>query len=98
MLCWGNTNNAYSQTAMGWLSDGDNLGDANKKGWVTYGESHDEQRNFFKAKQWGNGNLAGTSSTAEAARLERVPLNVAFNVMLNGPQMLWMFQTVTLHL
>jgi len=91
MLCWGGgggMNNTYSQTAMGWLKDGDNFSAANKKGWVYYCESHDEQRNFFKAKKWGNGNL----QTNETARLNRVPLNVGFNVMLQGPKMLWQFQ------
>ncbi|MDR1544054.1 MAG: T9SS type A sorting domain-containing protein [Prevotellaceae bacterium] len=94
MLCWGNgsggnTNNAYSQTAMGWLKDGDNLSVANKNGWVSYAESHDEERNFYKAKQsYANGNL----STNETARLSRVPLNVAFSALLKGPQMLWQFE------
>ena len=87
MLCWGNMNNTYSQTAMGHLTSDDFSG-ANKKGWVYYCESHDEQRNFFKAKQWGNGNV----QTDETVRINRVPLNVGFNVMLQGPKMMWQFQ------
>ncbi|MDR1653233.1 MAG: T9SS type A sorting domain-containing protein [Prevotellaceae bacterium] len=91
MLCWGggeSMNNAYCQTAMGWLRDGDNLSSANKKGWVYFAESHDEERNFYKAKMWGNGDL----TASETARLNRVPLNVAFNVMLEGPKMMWQFE------
>jgi len=87
MLCWTNTNNAYSQTAMGWLKDGDALTAANQKGWVSYAGSHDEERNFYKAKTWGNGNVL----TDETVRLNRVPTNLAFSVLLQGPQMIWQF-------
>lgn len=87
MLCWDNTSNAYCQTAMGWLKDGDSFGNANRDGYVSYCESHDEERSFFKAKQWGNGDL----QTNEAARVARVPLNMAFLTLLNGPQMFYHF-------
>lgn len=87
MLCWQNTNNAYCQTAMGWLKDGDGFADANKDGYVSYCESHDEERNFYKAKEWGNGNI----KTSEEYRLMRVPVNIAFNVLLNGPHMIWQY-------
>lgn len=87
MLCWDNTTNAYYQTAMGWLKDGDDLSSANKDNYVTYCESHDEERAFFKAKQWGNGDL----KTSEASRAARVPLNMAFLTLLNGPKMFYHF-------
>ena len=87
MMCWDNTTNAYYQTAMGWLKDGDNLSNANKDNYVTYCESHDEERAFFKAKQWGNGDL----KTNEEARVARVPLNMAFLTLLNGPKMFYHF-------
>ena len=87
MMCWDNTTNAYYQTAMGWLKDGDDLSSANKDNYVTYCESHDEERAFFKAKQWGNGDL----KTSEEARAARVPLNMAFLTMLNGPKMFYHF-------
>ena len=87
MMCWDNTTNAYYQTAMGWLKEGDNLAVANKDNYVTYCESHDEERAFFKAKQWGNGTL----QTSEAARAARVPLNMAFLTLLNGPKMFYHF-------
>ena len=87
MMCWDNTTNAYYQTAMGWLKDGDDLSSANKDNYVTYCESHDEERAFFKAKQWGNGDL----KTDEEARVARVPLNMAFLTMLNGPKMFYHF-------
>ena len=90
MQCWNNTTNAYCQTAMGWLKDGDSFADANKDGYVAYCESHDEERMQYKAKTWGNGDL----QTNTAARLARVPENVAFNVLLNGSHMLWMWEEV----
>lgn len=88
MMCWSNYCAAYEQTAMGWLKDGDDFSGANTKGWVSYCESHDEERCFYKAKAYGN----GTVKTSETDRLARVPLNVAFNVMLQGPKMLWQFE------
>jgi len=90
MQCWSNTTNAYCQTAMGWLKDGDAFSEANKDGYVSYCESHDEERMQYKAKTWGNGDL----QTNTAARLARVPENVAFNVLLNGSHMLWMWEEV----
>lgn len=84
MLCWQNTNNAYSQTAMGILSS-DSFTDANQDGYVTYCESHDEERNFYKAKTYGVESIKNDDN----ARLSRVPLNMAFNLLLNGPHMIW---------
>lgn len=88
MMCWQNTNNAYCQTAMGWLSDGDGFGEANKDNYVSYCESHDEERMQYKCKMWGN----GTIQSEESVRIARVPENVAFNVLLNGPHMIWQFE------
>ena len=90
MQCWNNTTNAYCQTAMGWLKEGDSFGDANKDGYVSYCESHDEERMQYKAKKWGNGDL----TTNTSARLNRVAENVAFNVLLNGSHMLWMWEEI----
>ena len=90
MLCWNNTNNAYCQLAMGWLKDGDALGDANKDGYVSYCESHDEERMQYKCTQWGN----GTIKTDLATRIGRVPACVAMNVLLNGSHMLWQFEEI----
>ena len=90
MQCWSNTTNAYCQTTMGWLKDGDDFGDANKDGYVSYCESHDEERMQYKAKKWGNGDL----QTNTDARLGRVAENVAFNVLLNGSHMLWMWEEI----
>lgn len=90
MQCWANTNNAYCQTAMGWLKDGDSFDEANQDGYISYCESHDEERMQYKAKAYGNGDL----QTNEEARLGRVAENVAFNVLLNGSHMIWQFEEI----
>lgn len=90
MLCWNNTNNAYCQTAMGWLKDGDGFADANKDGYISYCESHDEERMQYKAKRWG----AGDMTSNEATRLGRIPENVVMNVLLNGSHMIWQFEEI----
>ena len=83
-----NNTHSYEQTAMGWLHDGDDLNASNVDGWLTYCESHDEERNMFKAKTYGN----GATVRSKAGHSARSPLNTAFNVLLNGSHMMWMFQ------
>ncbi len=87
MRPWNNVNNAFGQLAMGWLKDGDNISGMNKKGWISFGESHDEERNYYKALKWGNGNL----QTSQSARVNRVPLTVAFGMLQPGAKMIWMY-------
>ncbi len=89
MLCWQNTNNAYSQTAMGYFTNA-SFDAANRDGYVSYCESHDEERNFYKAKTWGVGKI----KTDSTIRLSRIALNMAFNVLLNGPHMIWQYNEI----
>lgn len=88
MMCWANTAHAFQQTAMGWLSDGDDLSWANKDNFVSYCENHDEERCFFKVKKWGNGSDIKNN---EEARVARVPMNLGFQCMLDGPQLFYHF-------
>jgi len=90
MMCWQNTNNAYMQAAMGWLKDGDSFTEANKDGYISYCESHDEERMQYKCKMYGNGAI----KTNTATRLARVPACVAMNVLLDGSHMLWQFEEI----
>jgi hypothetical protein len=89
MYLWRNINNAFSQSAMGFSSDSD-FGGMNSipRKWVGYAESHDEERNFYKAKTFGSGSV----KTDSVYRVSRVPLNVAFSTLIPGPKMLWQFQ------
>ncbi len=85
---WRNVNNAFSQSAMGYQeSSGFTAMNAMPRNWVGYAESHDEERNFYKAKTWGANNM-GTDSLA---RIRRVPLNLAFATLIPGPKMIWEF-------
>ncbi len=88
MYLWRNVNNAYSQSAMGYQTSSDfGAMVTTPRQWVGYGESHDEERNFYQAKTYGAGNI----TTDSIARVRRVPLNIAFNTLLPGPKMLWEF-------
>ncbi len=93
MFPWRNMNNSYCQAAMGYASNS-NFVDTNGKGgmfttgWVGYAESHDEERNMYKALAYGDGNLKEN----EDARLARVPLMIAFAQLIPGPKMMWEFE------
>jgi len=85
---WRNVNNSYSQSAMGFQTNSDfSTMVTTPRQWVGYGESHDEERNFYQAKTSGAGNI----TTDSIARIKRVPLNIAFNTLLPGPKMIWEF-------
>jgi 1,4-alpha-glucan branching enzyme len=87
MYLWRNLNNAYSQAAMGYASESDFSGmNATPRQWVGYAESHDEERNFYKAKTWGDGDIKNPS-----VYLKRAPLNITFTTLIPGPKMIWQF-------
>lgn len=89
MYLWRNLNYAYSQAAMGFSSGSDFTGMiSTPRNWVGYAESHDEERNFFKVKTYGAGDL----KTDSVERIARVPLNIAFVSLIPGPKMLWQFE------
>lgn len=91
MYLWKNLNDNYSQAVMGYSSDNDFGGmNMTPRNWVCYGESHDEERNFYKAKAYGAGNL----KTDSIARTKRAPLNIAFSTLIPGPKMIWQFAEI----
>lgn len=93
MIPWRNMNYNFCQAAMG-MSTGSNFVDTKGTGgmydlkWVGYGESHDEERNMYKAN---------TASTVKAIKghpevyIPRAPMNMAFVALLPGPKMFWQF-------
>ncbi len=91
-LPWRNKNYSYGQVAEG-VGDGSNFVDASGKGgmledgWIGYASSHDEERNFYRAKMYGLGDLKKN----EASRLARVPEYIAFATLIPGPKMIWQF-------
>ncbi len=89
MYLWRNVNYSFSQAAMGYQSGSDFSGlVTSPRNWVGYAESHDEERNFYKAKLYGTGTIA----TDSIVRIKRVPLNIAFTTLAPGPKMLWEFE------
>ena len=92
MYLWRNANNAFSEAAMGYQPNTD-FGGLNSmpRRWVGYSESHDEERNFYKAKTWGDGIIKSDSIYRIT---HRVPLNIAFTTLVPGPKMLWQFQEI----
>ncbi|MBQ4508293.1 MAG: hypothetical protein II970_05310 [Paludibacteraceae bacterium] len=86
MMCWANTSKAFQELTMGY-TDIESLASANEDNMVSYPENHDEERCFFKAKQWGDGAM----KTDEAVRAQRIPLVLGFQCMLNGPQLFYHF-------
>ena len=86
MMCWQNTSDAYHKAAAG--STGSSFSGANKRNYVSYCESHDEERMQYHARKSGVGNI----KTDENVRLKRVAANVVFNVLLAGPHMIWQYE------
>ncbi len=94
MLLWNNMNNAYSESIMGWKNEQNDIswGSYSKRGWdipalVTYAESHDEERNMYKAKTYGN----WTMPSDNMLRMKRAELASAFLFCTPGPKMIWQF-------
>ncbi|MBP5476811.1 MAG: hypothetical protein J6Y00_03905 [Paludibacteraceae bacterium] len=86
MMCWQNTSYVFQQATGAWL-EGDGLSDANTDNYVSYFNNHDEERPFFKAKQWGAGDL----KKSEASRAARIPLVIGMQCLLDGPQLFYHF-------
>lgn len=93
MFLWGNLNDAYCQSIMGWKENSDlSPGYAINRGWtksrlIAFQESHDEERTLYKAKTWGNGSI----KTDLNIQLDRAALNAAFLLCTPGPKMIWQF-------
>ncbi|WP_017731724.1 alpha-amylase family glycosyl hydrolase [Nafulsella turpanensis] len=98
-LLWGNMHHSYGEAIMGWQIENDQSDFSwisyQERGWedpnlVGYFESHDEERQIYKALEYGNSN--GAYSTAElATALDRVKLAAAFFIPVPGPKMIWQF-------
>lgn len=92
MKLWRNVNNSYSQAAMGFSNDSDfsGLWTGNSMPFgslVGFMESHDEERNQFKAKTYSREPLKSNLQM----RMDRAKLNAAFFLTVPGPKMIWQF-------
>lgn len=92
MMCWNKVNEPYYQAGMGWNENSDfsgmfNIGiyEATKGGWVSYFESHDEERAAFKAKEWGTDIVKNDIEV----RMNSMAALAAFTFTVPGPKMIW---------
>ena len=86
-------NSKYSEIAMGWAGNSD-VGSAyyrnkgfNLANWVSYMESHDEERLAYKQLVYGN----GTIKTDLAVRSQFLQAAAVMNLLLTGPRQVWQF-------
>ena len=90
---WRNGNYAYCQSGMGWKEgsgfDGIYTGTNGMKfgGYISFMESHDEERTAFKAKEYGNGDLKINLEN----RMKSMATNTVFFLTVPGPKMIWQF-------
>ncbi|WP_321335337.1 alpha-amylase family glycosyl hydrolase [uncultured Bacteroides sp.] len=92
MFLWRNMNNAYCQSAMGWVDSSDFSGlyygtSMPAGSLVGYMESHDEERMSYKQVAYGN----YTFKTNLADRMKQLEVNTAFFLTVPGPKMIWQF-------
>ncbi|WP_394707665.1 alpha-amylase family glycosyl hydrolase [uncultured Bacteroides sp.] len=92
MFLWRNMNNAYCQSAMGWVDSSDFSGlyygtSMPAGSLVGFMESHDEERMSYKQIAYGN----YTFKTSLADRMKQLEVNTAFFLTVPGPKMIWQF-------
>ena len=93
MKVWRIINYAYGQAAQGTQKDSGLgalwTGSTGMRfgGYVGYMESHDEERNAFRQKTYGEAGVKGDL----AAMMQRLELNAAFFLTVPGPKMIWQF-------
>lgn len=100
MMVWNNMNRAYSQSAMGYLSDTGFSSDLsgtyyknrgfNVPNVISYMESHDEQWLMYRNKAYGPSS-GSYDVTQLGTALDRMKLVGAFFFTVPGPRMIWQF-------
>lgn len=98
MLLWNNMNHVFNEAAMGWnANNGSDLGRlfASSHGmaqpsFVSYMESHDEQRLLFKCLNYGNSSGSYNIKNLGTA-LKRMEQAAVFLLASPGPKMIWQF-------
>lgn len=90
---WRNVNNAYCQSAMGYVDNSSFAGlttwhtDYTANSLVGYMESHDEERMGYKQKAYAQTPLNSDLN----ARIKQLETNAAFFFTVSGPKMIWQF-------
>lgn len=100
MMVWGNHNFNYGETVMG-FNTGSNA-DFSRISWKTrsfvqsglvgYSESHDEERQMFRAKSFGNSSQSPTYDVKSInTGLARIAAEGSIFLSIPGPKMIWQF-------
>ena len=87
---WKKLNHEYCETAMGYSAD---LGGTHKylddtwgaTGWVTFMESHDEERMAYKQDKYGHSSVKGNLANS----MQNLALNAVCFLTVPGPKMIW---------
>lgn len=88
MFCWRKMIDPYQETLMGWGGSKSDITGAYTGQWVSYMESHDEERTCVKAMLYGDTGIKTDLTT----RMKQAGDCAAFFVTIPGPKMLWQFQ------
>lgn len=92
-------NHKYSEIAMGYAPTGGDPNKSNVSGayykekgfnspiWISYMESHDEERLAYAAKTYGN----GTIQTDSLVRSQFLQTAAVMNLLMTGPRQIWQF-------
>lgn len=88
---WKKFNHEFCETAMGWGKV--NLGGAHAwldstwgaSGWVTFMESHDEERAAYKQEKYGHSSVKGNLTNS----MENLAMNAVCFLGMPGPKMIW---------
>lgn len=92
---WKKFNGQFCETAMGWGDDASkaNISGAHAwydstlgaSGWVTFMESHDEERMAYKQEKYGHSSIKGNEKNS----MENLAMNAVCFLGMPGPKMIW---------
>lgn len=91
---WKKMNHQFCETAMGWgTGSGKDLGGAHAwldstwgaSGWVTFMESHDEERMAYKQEKYGHASIKGNLGNS----MKNLAMNAVCFLGMPGPKMIW---------
>ena len=104
ILMWSGVghHNAVKNMVLGYDADNPNIYDSgvynapgrnfNFANWMSYPESHDEERLAYELMQFGNGISTEANATIKLSKtIDRLKIGWSFNLFLPGPRMIWQF-------
>ena len=90
---WKKMNSEYCEAAMGWGGSKADVSGTHKyldstwgaTGWVTFMESHDEERMAYKQEKYGHSSIKGNLKNS----MQNLSLNAVCFLTIPGPKMIW---------